>query len=66
MLAAMHVLAALGEQDRPLSELMAGYERYVATGEINSRVADVAARHRTRRGGVRAAAPASRSTTSTG
>ena len=26
MLAAMHVLAALGEQDRPLSELAADYE----------------------------------------
>ena len=36
MLAALHVLAALGEQDRPLSELAAAYERYVASGEINS------------------------------
>ena len=35
MLAALHVLAALGEQDRPLSELMADYERYEASGEIN-------------------------------
>jgi phosphomannomutase len=43
MLAAMHVLAALGEQDGPLSALLAGEERYVASGEINSRVADVAA-----------------------
>ena len=43
MLAAMHLLAALGEQDRPLSELMAGQERYVASGEVNSRVDDVAA-----------------------
>ncbi|XVX19298.1 phosphomannomutase/phosphoglucomutase [Actinomycetota bacterium] len=43
MLAAMHVLAALGEQDRPLSELMAAYGRYAASGEINSRVADAAA-----------------------
>ena len=34
----MHLLAALGEQDRPLSELMAGQERYVASGEVNSRV----------------------------
>jgi phosphomannomutase len=42
MLAALHVLAALGEQDRPLSELTAGEERYVASGEINSRVADAA------------------------
>ena len=43
MLAAMHVLAALGEQAHPLSELMADYERYVASGEINSTVADTAA-----------------------
>ncbi|TWP35092.1 phosphomannomutase/phosphoglucomutase [Leekyejoonella antrihumi] len=43
MLAAMHVLAALGEQDVPLSQLVAGYTRYVASGEINSRVDDVAA-----------------------
>ena len=40
MLAAMHVLAALGEQTAPLSELSARFERYVASGEINSRVAD--------------------------
>ncbi|GLY21923.1 phosphomannomutase/phosphoglucomutase [Micromonospora sp. NBRC 101691] len=44
MLAAMHLLAALGEQERPLSELAAGYERYVASGEINSTVADQAAK----------------------
>jgi phosphomannomutase len=44
MLAAMHVLAALGEQDRPLSQLAAAYERYVASGEINSTVADKAAK----------------------
>ncbi|WP_088282831.1 phosphomannomutase/phosphoglucomutase [Kineosporia sp. A_224] len=43
MLAAMHVLAALGEQDGPLSVLGADYERYVASGEINSRVDDVVA-----------------------
>ena len=43
MLAALHVLAALGEQDGPLSRLVAGYERYTASGEINSTVADVAA-----------------------
>ena len=42
MLAALHVLAALGEQNRPLSELGADYERYVASGEINSKVADQA------------------------
>jgi phosphomannomutase len=40
MLAAMHVLAALGEQSRPLSELTAAYSRYAASGEINSTVAD--------------------------
>jgi phosphomannomutase len=40
MLAALHVLAAVGHADRPLSELVAGYERYAASGEINSRVAD--------------------------
>ncbi len=44
MLAALHVLAALGEADRPLSELMAGYERYAASGEINSTVSDVPGR----------------------
>jgi phosphomannomutase len=43
MLAALHVLAALGEQDAPLSDVLAGYGRYVATGEINSEVADQAA-----------------------
>jgi len=43
MLAAMHVLAALGEQPLPLSRFAAEYERYVASGEINSRVADVVA-----------------------
>ncbi len=40
MLAAMHVLAALGGQKRPLSELAAEYERYAASGEINSTVDD--------------------------
>ncbi|MFC7595297.1 phosphomannomutase/phosphoglucomutase [Terrabacter sp. GCM10028922] len=43
MLAAMHVLAALGEQDGPLSALTDDYERYVASGEINSTVSDSAA-----------------------
>lgn len=43
MLAALHVLAALGEQDRPLSEVMADYQRYAASGEINFRVADAEA-----------------------
>jgi phosphomannomutase len=40
MLAALHVLSALGEQRRPLSELMADYQRYEASGEINYTVAD--------------------------
>ncbi|KRE37680.1 phosphoglucosamine mutase [Janibacter sp. Soil728] len=43
MLAAMHVLAVLGETDAPLSEVMAPFERYVASGEINSTVTDAAA-----------------------
>ena len=42
MLAAMHVLAALGEQDAPLSEVMADLSRYPASGEVNSTVADAA------------------------
>ncbi|GAA1075474.1 phosphomannomutase/phosphoglucomutase [Tsukamurella spumae] len=46
MLAAMHVLAALGEQDKPLSDLMGVYDRYAASGEINSTVADQAERTR--------------------
>ena len=44
MLAAMHVLAALGEQDRPLSALTAAYSRYCASGEINSTVDDAQAK----------------------
>ncbi|MEV4392167.1 phosphomannomutase/phosphoglucomutase [Nonomuraea sp. NPDC049607] len=40
LLAAMHVLAALGEQDRPLSQVVAAYSRYHASGELNSAVAD--------------------------
>jgi phosphomannomutase len=43
MLAALHVLAALAETERPLSDLLAEFSRYVATGEINSTVADQAA-----------------------
>jgi phosphomannomutase len=43
MLAALHVLAALGEQGCPLSELMVDYERYAASGEINFTVADAQA-----------------------
>ena len=40
MLAALHTLAALGTSDQPLSALLAGYSRYVASGEINSEVDD--------------------------
>ena len=43
MLAALHVLAALGEQQgqrQPVSQLLARYSRYRASGEINSEVTD--------------------------
>ena len=43
MLAAMHVLAALGTQERPLSGLAEKYAPYVASGEINSEIEDKAA-----------------------
>jgi phosphomannomutase len=43
MLAALHVLAALGGQAGPLSQLLGQYSRYVASGEINSEVKDQAA-----------------------
>jgi phosphomannomutase len=44
MIAALHVLATLGAQDKPLSELKQAYSRYEASGEINSEVADQAGR----------------------
>ena len=44
MLAALHTLAALGQQSGPLSGLLSSYERYAASGEINSTVADQAGR----------------------
>jgi phosphomannomutase len=44
MLAALHVLAALGNQDKPLSEVFQPYERFVTSGEINSTVDDQAGR----------------------
>jgi len=40
MLAALHLLAALGTQEAPLSQLLARYSRYAASGEINSEVSD--------------------------
>ncbi|GAA1619474.1 phosphomannomutase/phosphoglucomutase [Nonomuraea maheshkhaliensis] len=42
LLAAMHVLAAVGEQDSPLSEVVGAYSRYHASGEVNSAVSDQA------------------------
>ncbi|MEU6817328.1 phosphomannomutase/phosphoglucomutase [Streptomyces sp. NPDC046860] len=44
MLAALHVLAALGTQPTPLSALTAEYDRYAGSGEINSTVTDQAGR----------------------
>ncbi|MGL5850701.1 MAG: phosphomannomutase/phosphoglucomutase, partial [Phycicoccus sp.] len=43
MLAALHVLAALGSASAPLSALVADLQRYPASGEVNSTVADAAA-----------------------
>ena len=43
MLAALHVLAALGHDNRPLSVILQDFSRYAASGEINSEVADQAA-----------------------
>jgi phosphomannomutase len=39
-LAALHAIAALGESNTTMSELLAPYNRYVISGEINSKVAD--------------------------
>ena len=43
MLAALHAIAALGEQDISLSELLAPFSRYISSGEINSTVKDALA-----------------------
>lgn len=43
MLAAMHVLAALGGGNQALSEISTSYSPYVASGEINSEIEDKAA-----------------------
>lgn len=45
MLAALHLLAALGATPpgTTVSSLLAPYERYVASGEVNSRVSDISA-----------------------
>ena len=44
MLAALHALAALGGQEGTLSQLLTTYDRYAASGEINSTVDDQAAK----------------------
>ncbi|MFD5139086.1 phosphomannomutase/phosphoglucomutase [Streptomyces sp. NPDC058378] len=44
MLAALHVLAALGGQDGTLSALTRRFERYAGSGEVNSTVGDAAGR----------------------
>lgn len=43
MLAAMHLLAEFGHQDRPLSELATRFTPYAASGELNSTVTDIPA-----------------------
>ena len=43
MLAALYVLAALGGQQRPLSDVAVDYQRYQASGEINFTVTDAPA-----------------------
>ena len=43
MLAALHALAALGHDDRPLSVILSDFSRYSNSGEINSEVSDQAA-----------------------
>jgi phosphomannomutase len=43
MLAALHAIAALGETDVPLSQLLSPFNRYSSSGEINSTVKDAAA-----------------------
>jgi phosphomannomutase len=40
MLAALHAIAALLEEQKPLSELMKRFNRYSLSGEINTRVSD--------------------------
>ena len=43
MLAALYAIAALGENDVPLSTLLEPFNRYVSSGEINSTVKDAVA-----------------------
>jgi phosphomannomutase len=43
LIAALHVLQEMSKAGKPLSELLAPFRRYVASGEINSEVKDQAA-----------------------
>jgi phosphomannomutase len=43
MLAALHAIAALGETQSSLSQLLKTFNRYYSSGEINSTVADAPA-----------------------
>jgi phosphomannomutase len=43
MLAALHAIAALGEVNVALSKILKPFARYIASGEINSKVSDVQA-----------------------
>jgi phosphomannomutase len=42
-LAALHAIAALGESKKSMSAILKPYQRYVPSGEINSKVSDAAA-----------------------
>lgn len=42
MLAALHAIAALGNQNKSLSKILKNYQRYFSSGEINSTVSDAA------------------------
>ncbi len=42
MLAALHAMAALAETEQALSQVLADYERYPLSGEVNTEVADQA------------------------
>ena len=53
MLAALHTLAALGRDSRPLSQLLEDFARYAASGEINSEVGRPGRRHATGQAGIR-------------
>lgn len=43
LLAAMHLLSALGEGQQPVSRVLAPFQRYAASGEVNLKVADLGA-----------------------